>query len=78
MTFNISNGIVYGNLKFSSDVRIPESVLTRIKFELYNFDIVIWYDMEQNIVLARMTGSIISMMQFRKFIQINYPNALDE
>lgn len=78
MTFDIFDDVVYGNLKFSSDVQIPESVLSYIKFELYNFNIVVWYDFEQNIVLARMTGSIISMMQFRKFIQRNYPDTLDE
>lgn len=78
MTFDIFDGVVYGNLKFSSDVQIPESVLSYIKFELYNFNIIVWYDFEQNIVLARMTGSIISMMQFRKFIQRNYPDTLDE
>ncbi len=67
-----------GLLEFYPDVKIPEDILSYIHATLYNIQIDIWYDIEQNIVLAKMRGSIVSMMQFRKFILMNWPNALKE
>jgi hypothetical protein len=78
MKIEIRNNTAISLLEFSPDVKIPEYALTYIHFILYNFQIDIWYDMEQNIVLAKMRGSIVSMMQFRKFILMNWPNALKE
>jgi len=78
MKIEIQNNTAIGLLEFYPDVKIPEYVLMYTYFNLYNFQINIWYDMEQNIVLAKMRGSIISMMQFRKIILMNYPNALKE
>lgn len=78
MKIEIHNNTVIGLLKFYPDIKIPEDVLIRVQVELYNIQIDIWYDLEQNIVLAKMRGSIVSMMQFRKMVLINWPNALKE
>lgn len=78
MKINIRNNTAIGLLEFYPDVKIPENILMGMYFKLYNFQIDIWYDMEQNIVLAKMRGSIVSMLQFRKFILMNWPNALKE
>lgn len=76
MKIEIHNNIAIGLLEFFPDIYIPENVLIYIQFKLYNIQIYSWYDMEQNIVLAKMRGSIVSMMQFRKFILMNWPDAL--
>lgn len=78
MKIEIHNNTAIGLLEFSPDVEIPEDILFQACFKLYNIQIDIWYDLEQNIVLAKMKGSIVSMMQFKKFILMNWPNALKE
>ena len=78
MKIQIRNDTAIGLLEFYPDVKIPEDILTYIHFKLYNIQIDIWYDIEQNIILVKMRGSIVSMMQFRKFILMNWPNALKE
>ena len=78
MKIQIRNDTAIGLLEFYPDVKIPEDILTYIHFKLYNIYIDIWYDIEQNTVLTKMMGSIVSMMQFRKFILMNWPNALKE
>lgn len=78
MKIEIRNDTAIGLLEFYPDVEIPEDALAYITFKLYDFKIDIWYSIEQDIVWAKMRGSIISMMQFRKFILMNWPNALKE
>ena len=78
MKIEIRNNTAIGLLEFFPDVKIPEDCLSYIPFKLHDFQIDIWYDMEQNIVLAKMKGSIVSMMQFRKFVLMNWPYALKE
>lgn len=46
--------------------------------ELYNLDYWLWYNPESLIYIIEMRGSIISMMQFRKFLSMNYPTLLKE
>lgn len=75
---NSTTNTAIGLLAFYPDVKIPEDILRYIHATLYNIQIDIWYDIEQNIVLAKMKGSIVSMLQFRKFILMNWPNALKE
>lgn len=78
MKIEVYNNTAIGLLEFYPDVKIPEDILMDIRIKLYNIQINIWYDIEQNIVLAKMVGSIISMMQFRKIILMNWPNILKE
>ena len=81
MKIEIQNNTIntaIGLLEFYPDVKIPEDILSYIHATLYNIQINIWYDIEQNIVLVKMKGSIVSMMQFRKFILMNWPNSLKE
>lgn len=76
MKIEIKNNTAIGLLEFYPDVEIPEEVLLFIHFGLYDFQIDIWYDIEQNVVLIKMRGSIVSMMQYRKFILMICPNGL--
>ncbi len=78
MKIEIQNNTASGLLEFYPNIEIPEDALMYMRLKLYNIQIDIWYDIEQNIVLATMRGSIISMMQFRKFILMNWPYALKE
>lgn len=78
MKIEILNNTAIGSLEFYPNTKIPVDTLTYICPTLYNIEFSIWYDIEQSIVLMRMSGSIISMMQFRKFILMNWPNALKE
>lgn len=78
MKIEIKNNTAIGLLEFYPDVEIPEDFLFYIPSKLYNFQIDIWYDVAQNIVLVKMKGSIVSMMQFRKIVLMNWSNVLKE
>lgn len=78
MKIEIQNNTAIGLLEFYSDVNISEKSLKYLCYGLYNIECLVWYDIEQNIVLMQMRGSIVSMMQLRKFFLMNYPNALKE
>lgn len=78
MQIDIYNNTAIGLLTFSPYAKFSEDILFYIQSKLYNIQIDIWYDIEQNIVFVRMIGSIVSMMQFRKIILMNWPNALEE
>ena len=76
MKIEVKNNTAIGLLEFCPNAEIPEDVLFYVQCKLYNIQIDIWYDIAQNIALAKMRGSIVSMMQFRKLILIKWPNAL--
>lgn len=78
MKIEIHNNTAIGSLEFNQDVKIPEEALTLIRYKLHDIEWCIWYDYEQNIVYMKIKRSIVSMMQFRKFILMNWPNALKE
>ena len=78
MKIEIRDNAAIGLLEFYPDAEITEETLAYIRYRLYNIEFCIWYNIEQNVVLVQMIGSIISMMQFRKIILMNYPNALKE
>lgn len=46
--------------------------------ELYNLDYWLSYDSEILVSTIEMRGSIISMMQFRKLLSMNFPKLLRE
>lgn len=46
--------------------------------KLYNLDYWLWYNPESLTYAIEMRGSIISMMQFRKLLLMNYPKLLEE
>ena len=73
MDIQIINGIPIGTIR----IRNPHPVATdQIYYspakELYNFYCEYWYDFNDDMAIIKMHGSIISMMQFRKFISLNY------
>lgn len=73
MDIQIINGVPIGTIR----IRHPYAlVTTQIRYgpakELYNFYWEYWYDFDNDVAIIKMHGSIISMMQFRKFISLNY------
>lgn len=78
MKITVNNSVATGLLEFISHANIPENELTNLYYALYNLNVIVWYDLEQDIVLIKMQGSIVSMLQFRKYILMSYPNILKE
>lgn len=73
MDIQIIDGVPIGTIR----IRHPYTVVTdQVPFrpakELYNFYWEYWYDLENDTAIIKMHGSIISMMQFRKFISLNW------
>lgn len=78
MKIKIRNNTAIGLLEFYPDAKIPEETMTYICHKLHNIEFCIGYDLEQPSILVKMEGSIVSMMQLRKFILMNWPKALKE
>lgn len=79
MTINIINNVPVGTIKLKAlnfIVDLDEEEFFYLSAPLYNFIWDIWYDVENNTIIVKMWGSIISMMQFRKRIMLSYPNLL--
>lgn len=78
MDIQIINGIPIGTIR----IRHPHNViLDQVYYsptkELYNFYWECWYDLNDDTAIIKMHGSIISMMQFRKFILLNCPKGFE-
>ena len=79
MTINIINNIPVGIIKLNAlnfSVDPDEEEFFYLTTPLYNFNCDIWYNFENNTIMVKMWGSIISMMQFRKRIMLLCPNLL--
>ena len=79
MTINIINNIPVGIIKLNAllfSVNLDEEELFYLTKSLYNFTWDIWYDIENNTIIVKIWGSIISMIQFRKRIMLSHPNLL--
>ena len=78
MKIEIHNNTAIGLLEFFSRFYLEPKLACYLTANLYNFELYWWYDPEYNKTYVSMKGSIISMMQFRKFILMNWPDALRE
>ncbi len=76
MKIEIINGHVCGQLEFKLGVYDLLNVLYHPTKPLYNFEWDALTDSVLDSVIVYMRGSIISMMQFRKFVLMNWPYAL--
>lgn len=79
MDIQIVNGVPIGTIR----IRHPHTVVTdQVYYSpvkgLYNFYWECWYDLNDDTAIIKMHGSIISMMQFRKFILLNWPTSFDQ
>lgn len=75
MDIQIVNGVPIGIIRIKHPYTLA---FARIHYrptkDLYNFYYECWHDFNNDIATIRMRGSIISMMQFRKFISLNCPD----
>lgn len=78
MIIEIKNGEPRGLLYITDPYELLRSPIIFPDRELYNLDYWLWYDPESLIYTIKMQGSIISMMQFRKLLLMNYPKLLEE
>lgn len=78
MKIEIYNNTAIGSLEISSRIYLEPELLCYLTSHLYNFELYWWYELEYDKTYVKMKGSIISMMQFRKFILRNWPDALKE
>ena len=78
MIIEIKNGEPRGLLYIKDPFELLSSPTIFPDHELYNLDYWLWYDPESLIYTIKMQGSIISMMQFRKLLLMNYPKLLEE
>ncbi len=76
-TYLYSLGIAQGILKIRMDGLYDNPSIQEIipPKPLYFFEYDFWLD-DEGIITIIMWGSIISMMQYKKYIQLNYPNAI--
>lgn len=73
MDIRIIDGVPIGTIRIRHPYAlITTQILYKPTKELYNFYCEYWYDFNDDMAIIKMHGSIISMMQFRKFISLNY------
>ncbi len=74
MEIKIENGTPVGVIKAKRILlKDPKKYVYYPEKPLYDFCFAIWEDFETNIVLIKMWGSIVSMMQYRKYLLMNRP-----
>lgn len=78
MIIEIKNKEVRGVLYIKDSRELLRDPTILPNRELYNLDYWLSYDSEFLVDIIEMRGSIISMMQFRKFLSMNFPKLLDE
>lgn len=76
MKMEVINGCVHGYLEFKPGVHNLSDASYYPTKPLYNFEWDVWTDRVLDSVIVCMWGSVISMMQFRKYILLNYPDVL--
>lgn len=76
MIVEIKNGKPCGLLYIKDPHELLKNPTIVPDRELYNFDYCLWYNPESLNYTIEMRGSIISMMQFRKILSMNYPTLL--
>lgn len=76
MKIKIVNEHIYGRLEFKPSIRDLENELYYPIKPLYDFKWAIWMDPVLDTIVVCMRGSVISMMQFRKYILLNNPGVL--
>ena len=81
MKITIKDGIPVGVLKINGNCFRGSYALTILEFlnnTLYNFKLSTWYELDSGILWVKMQGSIISMMQFKTYLNFNFPTAIIE
>lgn len=78
MKIEIKNGEIRGVLFIKYPNRLLSNPNIVPDHELYNLEYWLVYNLESFVYAIEMRGSIVSMMQFRKFILMNWPDALKE
>ena len=79
MKIAIKDGIPVGTLKLNGKCFRGGRALTVIEYLdniLYNFKLSTWSELDSGIIWIKMQGSIISMMQFKKYLDFNFPTAI--
>ena len=77
MKIEVINGCVHGYLEFKPGVYyVPSEPHYHPTKPLYNFEWDVWKNPVSNSIIILMWGSVISMMQFRKYILLNSPDVL--
>lgn len=76
MKIKIVDGHIYGRLEFKSGIRDLSNESYCPTKPLYNFEWAMWMDPVLDSIVVCMRGSVISMMQFRKYILLNNPDVL--
>lgn len=74
MKIVIQDSIPIGYIELDRTMRIDaKDILFYPQKLLYNFEVCAWEDFELNKVVIKLKGSIISMMQYRKYLTMNWP-----
>ena len=76
MKLSIKDGVVSGILMLHSGSYIVFYVIAYLAKYLYNLTCYAWYDPEFDKVCIKLYGSIISMMQVKKCIEMMFSNSL--
>ena len=78
MRIVIQDGIPIGYIELNRTIHLDaKDILFYPQKLLYNFEVCAWEDLEFNRVIIKLRGSIISMMQYRKYLTMNWPILLN-
>ena len=78
MRIVIQDDIPIGYIEIDRTIRLDaKDMLFYPQKILYNFEVCAWEDFEFDRVIIKLRGSIISMMQYRKYLTMNWPILLN-